>query len=161
MKNTGFFVLLLLFVLPCQASDTVLATIGETKITANNLKKFAKNTVNLRSYLSIPNGPERLLKIIIEQKLLVQEGQDRQINRPSDGQNDDLVYAQTVQSKLLQPCGQPTESQLKRFYYNSPKLFSTPFYIRTRRISLKAKTDEEVKIAKQKITEIKENLENT
>lgn len=156
MKNIVLLVLLLLGG-ACQASE-VLATVGDDKITVDDLHHFAKSSMSLRGYLSTPNGPEKLLTVLIEQKLLVWEGEARQIKRSDDAVNNDLLYSRIVRSKLLQACEQPGDSQLKAFYQDSPELFSTPYYVRVRRISLKAETDEEIKNAEDKLLKIRNEL---
>jgi len=114
----------------------------------------------LRTYLTSPNGPEKLLNMLIEKELLVREGHRREIKPLEDAENNDLLYAQTVRSKLLEPCEQPTNEQLKVFYKDFPQLFSTPYYVHVRRIGLKATTVEEVKAAEKKINAIKTELDS-
>lgn len=156
MKNIVFFILLFLGGV-CQASE-ILATVGNDKITVGDLHDFAKKSTNLRGYLSTPNGPEKLLTVLIEQKLLVWEGEARQIKRPEDAVKNDLLYSRIVRSKLLQACEQPGETQLKTFYQDFPELFSTPYYVRVRRISFKAETAEDIKNAEAKLLKIRDEL---
>ncbi|MEZ5591179.1 MAG: peptidylprolyl isomerase [Gammaproteobacteria bacterium] len=156
MKNIAFLVLLLLGG-ACQASET-LATVGNDKITVDDLHNFAKKSMNLRGYLSTPNGPEKLLTVLIEQKLLVWEGEAQQIKRPDDAVRNDLLYSRIVRGKLLEACEQPGEAQLKMFYQDFPELFSTPYYVRARRISLKAKTVKDIKNAEDKLLKIRDEL---
>lgn len=158
MKKIVFFALILLSFQV--QSNELLATVDGEKITLTDLRNFANSASSLKTYLSIPNGSEKLLNLLIDQKLLIKEGKLRNIEPPKDiPSENDMLYAQWVRGKLTPACEPADEQELQQFYQDNPKLFSTPYYVRVKRLSRKAKTAEETEQAEQLIKEIRSKLE--
>lgn len=120
-------------------NNAVLATIADESITLNDLQNYAHSSPLLRGYLQAPGGPERLLDNLILERLLLREGERRQIPRlTGELAKDDFPYIQKIHKQLVKPCPPPNEQDLRDFYKANPARFSTPLFLRLRRIGLTA-----------------------
>ena len=154
------FAWLFVYSLPLQADEHIIASIADRQITKNELLDFAKSSSQLRTYLQMPSGPEKLLDMFIDYQLLLREGQVRNIQRPERAPDNDLLYARIIQQKLVPPCEISKDVDLKEFYSNQLELFSTPLYLRLRRISLLASSEDAINEAQEKLLDIKQQLES-
>jgi len=140
-----------------EAKKIVLAKIGDTPITVGELVKFAKSSPTFYGFLQIPGGPDRLVRELVLEKLLIKEGKALKIPEPTD-QNESL-YLLKVKKKLLPPLPPITEEEAKRYYQEHPEEFSTPLYLRLSQI--KVYFDEKNrKQARKKIEKALKELKN-
>ena len=138
--------LLLLLVRPCLSKETtinindpkarkmVMAKIGDEAITLDDVIKFGRSSPSYYSFLEIPNGPDRLLKELVLQRLLILEGKDRNIPEPSD--HNESLYLIRIKKELLPPLPPITEKEAKKYYETHKKEFSTPLLLRLSQIKI-------------------------
>lgn len=150
------WLLLLLFV-PAAAAQEVVATVDGQPITDRDIVRFAQKTPQLAGYLAVPGGPMRLLRQIIEDRLLLLEGERLGIPRPGDG--DDLLYLQYLQKELVQQCPPPSAAEVRQFFDDHIELFSTPLMLRLSRIGLRS-TPENTEQVSDDLAAIKQQIES-
>lgn len=140
------------------ADNPILATVAGQPITQQDLLQYALPSPRLQVFLHIPGGPERLLDNLIMERLLVREGKRLGIARPKGKlATDDFAYAVKVRDQLVKPCVVPKDKALHAFYRQHPALFSTPLFIRTRRIGLPfTQTDEQQ--VEQRLQKLRQQL---
>ncbi len=143
---SSILLLLILLVRPClsnkatinindpEARKMVMAKIGDKPITLDDVIKFGKSSPTYYGFLEIPNGPDRLLKELVLQRLLLLEGKDRKIPEPSD--HNESLYLIRIKKELLPPIPPITEEEAKKYYETHKKEFSTPLFLRLSQIKI-------------------------
>jgi len=150
-------VFLLLSLLPVLVNAEVLATVNGEAIELQDLREFSRKSPLFTGYMAAPGGPMYLLQLMVDQRLLVLEGERLQMAKPSAEDGGDIAFAMQVEKALLKPCAPISEEQAKAFYEANPMLFSTPYFLRLRRIGLK-KDANNVAAKIQQLEAIKQRL---
>ncbi|PXF59238.1 MAG: hypothetical protein C4B58_03725 [Deltaproteobacteria bacterium] len=110
--------------------DRSLARVHDHVITLQELVSFAKGSPNFYGHLQIPCGPEKILEEMIRRRLLVLEGQDRNIPKPTEDQGGMELYIRRVLKYLLPEFPPLTEADVRTFYEKHTEVFSTPLMLR-------------------------------
>jgi hypothetical protein len=116
-----------------EASNPVLATVAEHAITKQDLLNYGRESPYLLPYLSIPGGPMKILNDMINERLLILEGERLGIAK---GETSSPAYAYQVRSHLAPACPIPDEGTAKSYYEEHPEKFSTPIFLRLYRFGL-------------------------
>ncbi len=117
-----------------KSKEIVLAKIGNTPITLGELVAFGKSSPAYYGFLQIPGGPDKLLKELVFERLLLLEGKDMKIPEPS-GSNDAL-YLLRIKKELLPDLPPVTEKEAKEYYQKHLDEFSTPLLLRLSQIKV-------------------------
>ena len=143
--------------LSCSLSvaQEVVATIDGEPITDRDVAEFGQRTPMLAAYLSAPGGPMRLLQLMIDDRLFLLEGERQQIPRPGDG--SDQLYLMKLQNELVPGCPELTEADARAFYQAHLGQFSTPLFLRLRRIGLPIAGGDE-QVVGDRLLEIKASI---
>lgn len=115
-------------------AEEVVAIVNGESITDRDVAEFGKRSPQFAPYLSAPGGPMRLLRLMIDDRLLLLEGERQKIPRPSEGSS--TLYLMKLQDELVESCPEPSDEIIEQFYNTERDLFSTPLYLRLRRIGL-------------------------
>lgn len=127
---------------PPVAEDGLLARVAGEPVTLSMLRDYARLNPVFVTEMVVPGGPMRVLENLINERLLVLEGERRQIPRPL-GPRHDVPYAYEVRRHLVKDCPEPDEAAIKGFYETYLGRFSTPLFLRVRRLLLPVGTDPE------------------
>ena len=139
------------------SSDQAVAEVHGKKITTKDIEKFARNSLNFATYLTIPGGQKHILNDMIFRELLYLEGHDLNIPElPGEGKE---AYVRKVFKTLMVQKPTWDHDKLKDFYEKHPYLFSSPLFVRisTIRVYVQGHGDEE---ALKKIKDAKRMLES-
>ncbi|MFN3398175.1 MAG: peptidylprolyl isomerase [Sulfurimicrobium sp.] len=143
-----------------EASNPVLATVAEHAITKQDLLNYGRESPYLLPYLGIPGGPMRILKDMINERLLILEGGRLGI---AQGEQSDPAFAYQIRGYLAPPCPIPDDSAARAFYDAHPEKFSTPLFLRLNRAGFRFSPHNEAEIS-QRLAVLRERLsrgENT
>ncbi len=117
-----------------KSKDIVLAKIGNEQITVGDLVRFGKSSPAFYGYLQIPGGPDKLLRELVLEKLLILEGKERNIKEPAN--KDNGLYLLKVKRVLLPPLPPVTEKEARQYYEKHLSEFSTPLLLRLSQIKI-------------------------
>jgi len=110
-----------------ESQKIVLARIGDTPVTVKELVDFAKSSPTFYGFLQIPGGPDKLLKELVMEKLLLLEGKDMKIPEPAGG--NESAYLLKVKKELLPPPPPINEKEARKYYETHLEEFSTPLLL--------------------------------
>jgi len=157
---TSISLLILFTLVPVQASkkfinlndpnamNMVLAKIGDEPITLKEVVEFGRSSPAYYGFLQIPNGPDKLLKELVFEKLLLLEGKERKIPAPANQNNS--LYLIRIKKELLPELPPITEKEAQKYYTQHLDEFSTPLFLRLSQIKVYF-TNENKKKARVKI----------
>ncbi len=121
-----------------QPPPQVLARIAGEPITMQTLREYVRLWPQLAGTLAVPvTGVKQVLNQYIEDQLLMLEGERLGLERPPQGEGGDAAYLNTLTNRLIEPCAEPTALEGRAFYDANPMQFSTPPWVRLRRLGLK------------------------
>lgn len=156
MESVFRFILLICWSFGAVAAHAdVVARVEGEEITTEELLRHARSLVNLQGHLQMPGGPYRLLEDLVQQKLLLKEGERRGIPRAPEV--SEVAYTLAVRKRLMPPCEKPDSSQAQAFFQQNPELFSVPSVIRLSRVGLAVGDDPQA--SGQQLFEIKTQIE--
>jgi len=139
------------------AMNRILAKIGDTPITLKEVVEFGRSSPIYYGFLQIPNGPDRLLKELVLEKLLLLEGKEQKIPEPAN--QDRALYLLRIKQELLPDLPPITEKEAKEYYKNHIDEFSTPLLLRLSQIKVYF-TDKDKKKARARIEKALSELQN-
>ena len=117
-----------------KSKNIVLAKIGNEPITVGELVDFGKSSPAFYGYLQIPGGPDKLLRELVLERLLLLEGKARKIQRPAG--KDKTIYLLKIKRELLPPLPPVTDKEAREYYEKHPSEFSTPLLLRLSQIKI-------------------------
>ncbi len=138
-----------------EAQKMILAKIGETPITLEELVEFGKSSPTFYGFLEIPGGPDKLLRELILERLLLLEGKAQGIPEPAN--HEKTLYLLRIKRELLPPLPPVTEKEAKEYYRKHIEEFSTPLLLRLSQIKVYY-NDKNREKAIQKIKKAQEEL---
>ncbi len=138
-----------------EATKMVLAKIGDTPITLGELVEFGKSSPTFYGFLEIPGGPEKLLRELVLERLLLLEGKAQGIPEPAN--HEKTLYLLRIKRELLPPLPPVTEKEAKEYYRKHIEEFSTPLLLRLSQIKVYY-NDKNREKAIQKIKKAQEEL---
>ncbi len=136
--------------------DEVLAVVAGEPITVRALRAYAMSHPLIGAYLAVPGQGHLVLEDMIAMRLFLKEG--RRVGIPRDTDMNDELYYHRVRLKLVPPCPEPDEQALREFYERHKERFSTPTYLRLRRIGIRAQSAEEQVAARRRLLEIRRRI---
>ncbi|MDX1605506.1 MAG: peptidylprolyl isomerase [Candidatus Competibacterales bacterium] len=162
-----FLLLILFLTVPWAAAGTddvleaatPLAMVDGEPLTREDLLAFVRRSPSLRVYLTVPNGPEKLLDMLIQHRLLLREGARQDIEAPDGMRRDGTAYAAHVEQQLLADCEVADESSLEAFHERNPRLFSTPLMVRLSRIAVNVDDAAEADAAELRLTALRAEID--
>ncbi len=116
------------------AKKIVLAKIGDRPVTVGDIVKFAKSSPAFYGFLEVPGGPDRLLKELVLERLIVLEGRSMKIPEPAN--HDEALYLMQVKRQLLPPLPPVTAQEAHRYYNEHLSEFSTPLLLRLSQVKV-------------------------
>lgn len=114
-------------------ANPVLAIVADFPITKQDLLNYGRESPYLLPYLSIPGGPMRILKDMVNERLLILEGERLGIVQ---GEKSNPAYAFQIRNYLTPPCPVPDPNTTRTYYDENPEKFSTPVFLRLYRFGL-------------------------
>jgi len=139
------------------SEEDVLARVAGEPVTVANLREYARLNPVFFTQLQVPGGPRKVLDNLINERLLVLEGERRGIPRPAADPSSDVAYVYAVRNRLVEPCTPADEAGVQAFYQEHLDRFSTPLFLRLRRLVLPAGDDPKATAAR--LTELKGRIE--
>ncbi len=133
----------------------VLAKIGDTPITLGELVEFGRSSPAFYGFLEIPGGPDKLLRELVLERLLLLEG--KALGVPEPANHEKTLYLLRIKRKLLPPLPPVTEKEAKEYYKKHLEEFSTPLLLRLSQIKVYY-SDKNRKKALKKIKKAQEQL---
>lgn len=141
---------------PDQRAQEVLAVVAGEPITVQALRAYAMTHPLVGGYLAVPGQGHVVLEDMIAMRLFLKEGERAGIPRDPD-MNDERYYHR-VRLELVPPCPEPDEEALRTHYERHKHRYSTPTYLRLRRIGLKAATPEQRERARARLRELRSQI---
>ncbi len=138
-----------------EAKKMVIAKIGDTPITLGELVEFGKSSPAFYGFLEIPGGPDKLLRELVLERLLLLEGKAQKIPEPAN--HNKALYVLRIKRKLLPPLPPVTEKEAKEYYKKHLEEFSTPLLLRLSQIKVYY-SDKDREKARKKIQKAQEEL---
>ncbi len=138
-----------------EATKMVIAKIGDTPITLGELVEFGKSSPTFYGFLEIPGGPDKLLRELVLERLLLLEGKAQGIPEPAN--REKTLYLLRIKRELLPPLPPITEKEAKEYYKKHIEEFSTPLLLRLSQIKVYF-NEKNRKKAIQKIKKAQEEL---
>ncbi len=137
--------------------DEVLAVVAGEPVTTQALRAYALSHPLIGGYLSVPGKGHLVLEDMIAMRLFLKEG--RRLGIPREPDMNDELYYHRVRLRLVPPCPEPDDEALRAFYERHKGRYSTPTYLRLRRIGLKATTPQARAAARRRLLEIREAIQ--
>ena len=139
--------------------DEILAVVAGEPITVRALRAYAMSHPLVGAYLAVPGKGHLVLEDMIAMRLFLKEGQ--RVGIPRDPGMEDELYYHRVRLRLVPPCPDPDAETLRAFYERHKDRYSTPTYLRLRRIGIRTGDDLAARDrARKRLLEIRRRIQS-